>query len=104
MLRYASGGDGLDFDISGTRRTYAAGGGGSGRGVAGHGGSDDLGGRGSGSFPGSPGIYPQMPSQAGGNGTVSRGSGGGGGKPGGNGSGGVVIMKISKNSPWLFRV
>lgn len=103
VLRYASGGDGLDFDISGTRRTYAAGGGGSGRGVAGHGGSDDLGGRGSGSYPGSPGIYPQMPSQAGGNGTVSRGSGGGGGKPGGNGSGGVVIMKISKNSPWLFR-
>ena len=96
VYRYASGGDGLDFDISGTRRTYAAGGGGSGRGVAAYGGSDNLGGQGSGGT--------QLASSAGGNATVSRGSGGGGGTPGGNGSSGVVIMKISKNSPWLFSV
>jgi len=100
--RFSCGGDGLDFDISGTRRTYAAGGGGSGRGYAWFGGSDNLGGRGSGNSPGG-GKHPWSPSGAGGNGTVSRGSGGGGGGPGGNGGSGVVIMQFRKGD-YVFRI
>ena len=100
--RYASGGDGLDFDISGSRRTYAAGGGGSGRGFAIYGGSDNLGGRGAGSYDappldGPPFVSPWSPEDIGGNGTVNRGSGGGGGTTGGNGGGGVVIIQFRKD-------
>lgn len=96
--RYASGGDGLDFDISGTRRTYAAGGGGSGRGYANFGGSDNLGGRASGEGPPGPNSdSPWNPGNTGGNGTVNRGSGGGGGTTGGNGGGGIVIIQFRKD-------
>ena len=99
--RFSSGGDGLDFDISGTRKTYAAGGGGSGRGYAWFGGSDNLGGRGAGHSPG-PFAGP-WGSYAGGNGTVNRGSGGGGGGPGGAGGSGVVIMQFRK-SDYKFQI
>ena len=96
--RYASGGDGLDFDISGTRRTYAAGGGGSGRGFAWFGGSNNLGGRGSGGgTSGGSTPSPWNITDAGGNGTISRGSGGGGGTSGGFGGGGVVIIQFRKD-------
>jgi len=95
--RYASGGDGYDFDISGTRRTYAAGGGGSGRGYGWFGGSDNLGGRGSGGgTAGGSTPSPWNTTDAGGNGTISRGSGGGGGTSGGFGGGGVVIIQFNK--------
>lgn len=83
----SSGGNGLDFSISGTQRTYAAGGGGSGRGTFGYGGSDGLGGSGL----NAPAPYPR-------NATANRGSGGGGGPAPnvGSGSGGVVILSIPK--------
>ena len=92
-----TGGDGLDFDISGTRRTYGAGGAGSGRGYAWPGGSNNLGGRGSGlADRGAPAAHPWSPNGFGGSGVVNRGSGGGGGGQGGNGGSGVVIMKFTK--------
>jgi len=105
--RYSSGGDGLDFDISGTTRTYAAGGGGSGRTFGWFGGSDNLGGRGSGSdgaYNPSTGLtaQPWSPTNFGGNGTVNRGSGGGGGAYGGNGGSGIVVMQFKKDSTINF--
>ena len=99
------GGDGLDFDISGTRKTYGAGGAGCGRGVGWFGGSDNLGGRGSGlGDPRGGGFSPWNSSTSGGNGTVNRGSGGGGGLPGGSGGGGVVVIRFNKLTDFEYGI